>query len=146
MLSTRPVMGFDFGTVRMGVAVGQALTGTARPLAIIKTRQGQPDWDTISELLAQWQPALLVVGIPRHADGSANRVTDAALSFSQALQTRYHLPVETIDEYLSSHEAKRYLAESQSRGRKKRADLMATDAVAAALILQSWLQQRQAQF
>lgn len=144
MATTRPVIGFDFGTVRIGVAIGQALTGTARPLAIIKTRQGHPDWNTITALVEQWQPAMLIVGVPRHADGTSNRITKAALRFSRALQERYHLPVETLDEHLSSHEAKSYLAETQSCSNKKnkRNSSMALDAVAAAVILESWLQQR----
>src|SRR5512134_2202481 len=92
----RTVMGFDFGRIRIGVAIGQELTATASPLVTLKTRNGRPDWDGITRLIRQWRPELLVVGVPRHADGSDNAVTTAALRFSRQLEGRYGLTTVTI--------------------------------------------------
>lgn len=136
------VMGFDFGTTRIGVAIGQALTATARPLATVKVRQGQPDWDGVTRLIREWQPALLVVGVPHYADDTPNAVTAAALQFSRQLRQRYRLEVATIDERLSSHEANALLsAQAVQRRKGKRPDAMSVDAVAAMLILESWFNQ-----
>jgi len=128
------VLGFDFGRRRIGVAVGQEITASARPLTTLpSTRRQRPDWPAIDRLLAEWQPALVVVGVPRHADGSASAMTTAALRFSRQLRERCRLPVVTIDERLSSHAARARLAELDR-------DRTLLDAAAAALILESWLQ------
>lgn len=127
----RTVLGFDFGTQRLGVAVGSELTGAARPLTTLAGR----DWTAIGRLLEEWQPDLLVVGVPRHADGSASETTLAAERFARQLAGRYRLPVETIDERLSSHAAAERLATAP---RRRRADPGALDRAAAALILESW--------
>lgn len=136
---SRTALGFDFGRVRIGVAVGQELTATARPLAILPTRRQTPDWEAIARLIAEWRPELLVVGIPRHADNSPSAVTAAALRFSGQLEERYRLPVATIDERLSSWEAaaRRGTASGRRGGRM-------LDAAAAALILESWFHQQSA--
>jgi putative Holliday junction resolvase len=139
--SLRPgiVMGFDFGTTRIGVAIGQELTATATPLATLKIHKGQPDWDGITRLIQEWQPVQLVVGVPRHADGTTNAVTTAALQFGQQLQQRYRREVASIDERLSSHEANALLSAQATRWPKRnRSDSLIVDAVAAMLILESW--------
>ncbi len=129
-------LGFDFGRVRIGVAIGEAATGLARPLSVLPTRQHQPDWGAIARLIQDWRPNWLVVGIPRHADDSANAVTEAALQFSRQLGERFRLPVATIDERLSSWEAgQRRIATPSAK--RRRAD-QALDAQAAAVILESW--------
>ncbi len=135
------VMGFDFGTARIGVAIGQELTATATPLATLKAHKGQPDWDGITRLIQEWQPAVLVVGAPRHADGTANAVTTAALDFSRQLQHRYRREVATIDERLSSHEANGLISAATCWPKRKRSDGIGVDAVAAMLILESWFNQ-----
>lgn len=140
-LRPRTVLGFDFGHRRIGVAIGHELTGRARPLATLEMRQQCPDWEAIDRLIAQWQPDLLVVGIARHADGTPNPVTQAALHFSQQLQTRYQLPVQRIDERLSSWEAEELIATWYAPGHRGRRDKSTIDQVAAALILESWFNQ-----
>lgn len=145
--SLRPgiVMGFDFGTARIGVAIGQELTATATPLMTLKVHKGQPDWDGITRLIQAWQPVRLVVGVPYHADGTTNAVTTAALHFGQQLQQRYRREVISIDERLSSHEAQALLlAQASRRPNRKRADGPGVDAVAAMLILESWFNQSKA--
>lgn len=133
------MLGFDYGRARIGVAVGQEVTGTARPLAIVPALRQRPDWDAITRLLAQWRPALLIVGVPTHADGTTNDVTRAAQRFSRQLHGRYHLPVALIDERLSSHAA---AARQHEAPRGRRSGEL--DAWAAALILESWFHERRA--
>jgi putative Holliday junction resolvase len=129
----RVLLGFDFGSKRIGVAVGQELTGTARELLTLNNRNGAPDWDAITRLLEEWRPDALVVGLPLNLDGSEHEVSRMAKRFGNRLRGRYNLPVFTIDERLSSSEAESLLAE---QGRFDRADV---DKVAARLILESWL-------
>lgn len=129
----RVLLGFDFGSKRIGVAVGQELTGTARELLTLNNLNGAPDWDAITRLLEEWRPDALVVGLPLNLDGSEHEVSRMAKRFGNRLRGRYNLPVFTIDERLSSSEAESLLAE---QGRFDRADV---DKVAARLILESWL-------
>lgn len=137
----RIALAFDFGRTRIGVAVGEAVTGSARPLRVLPVRRQRPDWDAIGHLIAEWRPDLLVVGVPRHADDTACAVTEAALRFSRQLHGRFRLPVATIDERLSSWEAERRHFETASAGRR-RSGVAALDAAAAAVILESWFNHR----
>lgn len=120
---------FDFGTKRIGVAVGQTLTDTATPLEIITVRNNRPDWERIGGLINQWQPQALVVGNPLNMDGSRHPVGAAVDAFARKLQGRYRLPVLRADERLSTVEA---------RARQRNND--AVDHVAAQIILEGWLQ------
>ncbi len=138
--SPRVVLGFDFGRTRIGVAGGVALTGAARPLRVLPTRRQRPDWDAIDRLIAEWRPDLLVVGVPRHADGGANAMTTAALRFSRQLHGRFCLPVATIDERLSSWEAEQRSFEPAAD--RRRGNSAALDDRAAAIILESWFNQQ----
>ncbi len=137
----RIALGFDCGRIRIGVAIGEAITGAARPLAILSARQHQPNWDALARLLTEWRPDWLVVGVPRHADASASASTMAALRFSRQLHGRFRLPVATVDERLSSWEAEqRYNTLPTAQRRRQRA--AGLDAGAAAVILETWFQQR----
>ncbi|MBE0510339.1 MAG: Holliday junction resolvase RuvX [Chromatiales bacterium] len=135
MSKPRLLLGFDFGSKRIGVAVGQELTGTARELLTLNNRDGAPDWAAISRLLAEWQPDALVVGLPLNLDGSDHDVSRMARRFGNRLRGRYNLPVFHIDERLSSSEAEALLS---GQGRFDKADV---DKLAARLILESWLNQ-----
>jgi putative Holliday junction resolvase len=135
-MSPRIVLGFDFGTRRIGVAVGQGLTRSASALVTLSNRNGAPDWEAIGRLIGQWQPAALVVGLPLNLDGSDHEITRLARRFGNRLRGRYNLPVYTMDERLSSAAAEALLAE---QGRYDKADV---DKVAAQLILQGWLEQQ----
>ncbi|MCW8919020.1 MAG: Holliday junction resolvase RuvX [Gammaproteobacteria bacterium] len=130
----RTLLGFDFGTRRIGVAVGQELTRTATALVTLTSRDGGPDWAAIGRLIEEWQPAALVVGLPLNLDGSESESSRLARRFGNRLAGRYNLPVFTVDERLSSSEAEALLAE---RGRFDKADI---DKLAAQLILQGWLE------
>jgi putative Holliday junction resolvase len=129
------LLGFDFGVKRIGVAVGQELTGTATALATVRSRNGKPDWNMITELIRTWRPDALVVGLPLHADGTESGFTRSVKRFIHQLEVRYKLPVHPMDERLSSHAAAQHEGagkhELKSRG---------IDAAAAKEILQSWLQ------
>lgn len=133
----RIALGFDFGQMRIGVAVGDAVTDSARPLCVLPTRQQY--WDAIARLIAEWRPDGLVVGVPRHADDTANAMTHATLRFSRQLHGRFRLPVTTIDERLSSWEAEQRQFQSITRRRNSQGHV---DAQAAAIILESWFNQQ----
>jgi len=131
------LLGFDFGLQRIGVAVGQELTGTATALATVRSRNGKPDWDMITELIRTWRPDALVVGLPLHADGSESGFTRSVKRFILQLEDRYKLPVHPMDERLSSHAA----AQREGEG-KFELKSRGIDAVAAKEILVSWLQSK----
>jgi len=138
---TRTLLGFDFGTKRIGVAVGQELTGTANALTTLQARDGRPDWDALAALIEQWQPDALVVGLPLNMDGTEHEVTVAARRFGERLRGRYNLPVFYCDERLSSIAAEQTLAGSAlSRRKRQRREMV--DQVAAQIILQAWLEQQ----
>ena len=126
-------LGFDYGTKRIGVAVGQALLGSATALVTLTRKQGKIDWDSISALIKEWQPDAFVLGLPVNADGTAHDVTKAVQRFGNQLNGRYNLPVHTIDERLSSSEAESLLSLGKKAYSKE-----AVDKLAAKLILESW--------
>lgn len=130
-------LGFDFGSKKIGVAVGHLLTGIASPLQTLRSINQNPDWDGIAKLIKEWQPAGLVVGISKQMDGSDNLITPRMLKFCRQLDGRYHLPVHQQDEALSTFEAKQMLFDDVNVSATK---LWAVqDQLAAQLILQTWL-------
>jgi len=135
------VLGFDYGRTRIGVAVGQTVTRTASPIATLPATNGQPDWDQVAALIAEWQPSALVVGLPVNMDGTPGTTTEAAQRFARQLEGRYRLPVHWIDERLSSRAAEERLADSPL-SKKRRRDKRAVDAIAAQIILETWLNER----
>lgn len=135
-MSPGTVLGFDFGLRRIGVAVGQTLTGGARPLITLHDRDGRPDWDGIARLIAQWQPQTLVVGLPVNMDGSPHEFGVTVQAFASELRERHGLPVEFIDERLSSHAAQQRVAVMAGRAAKGQIDRLA-----AQVILETWLTQ-----
>ena len=139
MSQPRTILGFDFGLKNIGVAVGQELTSSASPLTVIKAREGIPNWDDIQTLLQQWQPQLLVVGLPLNMDDSEQEMTAAARRFGNRLNGRFHIPVEGQDERLSTYEALEQLGIRNKMQAKQRSDV---DRISAQLILQSWLNQQ----
>lgn len=132
--SNRIVCAFDFGLKHIGLAVGQSFLKTAQPIAIIKAKEGKPNWDELGHLLTQWAPNLLLVGLPLNMDGSESEMSTRARKFANRLHGRYGLNVELFDERLSSFEAKSKRHERVDSRRK----LTTVDAEAAQLILESW--------
>lgn len=135
----RTLLGFDFGTKRIGIAIAQEVTGTANPLVTVKAVKNKPDWESISKIIAEWQPDLLVVGLPLHMDGTEQDMTQAARRFSNQLNGRYQLPVALMDERLTSNEAESILSEQAGFGSNVFQDKAQIDMISAQLILQSWL-------
>ncbi len=131
------LLGFDYGTKFIGVAVGSTLTRTARPLAALAVaRSGQPDWAALTRLVEEWRPQALVVGLPLNMDDTPNPRTAAARKFGNRLKARYNLPVHMVDERLTTVLARQTLHETGVSGRRQKSKL---DAHAASLILQSFL-------
>ena len=132
----RTVLAFDFGIRRVGVAVGEPETCTAHPLRGIALA-GEARFAAVGRLIAQWRPARLLVGLPLGVEGAPHEVTRRAERFARQLRGRFGLPVELVDERFTSVEA-------ESRLRGKRNARIATDSVAAQLILEQYLGERAA--
>lgn len=131
----RTIMAFDWGLKQLGVAVGNDFTASPQPLQTLKARDGVPDWTAIETLINTWQPAVLVVGEPLNMDGTPTHLHARVKKFAQRLHGRFGLPVDLMDERLSSVAAKDILASQGHRGDYKK---VPPDAVAASLILESW--------
>ncbi len=129
------VLGFDFGTTRIGVAVGQGVTRQGRPLSPIKANEGIPNWDVIAKIVEEWQPDAFVVGLPLNMDGTENEMCQRARKFAKRLHGRYNRPYHMMDERLSSYEAKgQVIAQGGHRNFKENS----VDGLAAQMILESW--------
>ncbi len=132
----KTVLGFDFGTHWIGVAVGQTLTAHARPLSAIKSNHTRPDWQAIEGLLQDWQPQKLIVGLPTQLDGTNDEMTEPARKFARQLHGRYHLSIAMVDERLTTREA--YNVAIESADYKSKPEI---DSIAAVLITESWLRE-----
>jgi len=130
------VMAFDWGLKNIGVAVGTRALGTSQPCAVIKAKDGSPNWAEVEALIGAWNPALLVVGDPLNMDGSDAEITPRARRFARQLEGRFGLKVVMVDERLSSHVAKSEQAALGHDGDYRKRPI---DAEAANLILQTWL-------
>lgn len=138
-LQSDAYLGFDFGNKKIGVAVGYADTGIASPLQTIRSLNQVPNWTIISQLVTEWCPIGLVVGISKQADGSDNPITPRMEKFCRQLQGRYNLPVHRVDEALTTFVAKQLLFDDLKVSAAK---LWAVqDQLSAQLILQSWFNQ-----
>ncbi len=129
-------LAFDFGTKRIGMAVGQTLTQSACPIQAVKNQQNIPDWPAILSAIETWQPHALVVGIPVNMDGTEQPLAGRAKHFAKELQAKTQLTIHEADERLTTVEAKQQLFES---GGKKAIDQADIDSVAAQLLLQQFL-------
>ena len=132
------LLAFDFGTKSIGVAIGQRITGTARPLTAIKANDGTPDWTQFEKLLKEWQPELVVVGLPLNMDGTNQPLTDRARKFANRLHGRFGVKVELQDERLSTVEARAGLFE---RGGFRALNKGSVDSASAVVILESYFEQ-----
>jgi len=136
----RTLLGFDFGTTRIGIAVGQEITATATPLNPIKARDGIPNWDIIAAFVKEWQPDGFVIGLPLNMDGSENDMCQRARKFANRLHGRYNKPSYMMDERLSSYEAKgEVIKDGGNRNFKENS----VDGIAARMILESWFIENQ---
>jgi len=133
------LMGFDFGMKRIGVAIGQTVTLSARPLDTVQAKNGVPNWDTLNKLIKKWLPNAFVVGIPLNMDGTDQPISNEAREFAEALREHYHLPVYEMDERLTTKDARERLF---TEGGFKALQDGQVDRVAAQLILQSWFAEK----
>lgn len=130
-------IGLDYGQKCIGVAIGQTTTYTASPLQVISAKQGLPDWGILDALVNQWRPIGFVIGLPLNMDGTTQPITQEAEQFAHAIQQRYKKNIYFIDESLTTREARLQAYVSTYKKNKPKQRL---DAIAAAIILQDWLE------
>ncbi len=126
---------FDFGTKRIGVAVGQSITKTASPLPALSAKDGIPNWQDIKNIINKWRPEALVVGIPVNQGYENRQLEYAAKKFARRLKHRFKLPVFGVDEHLTSFAAKQALYEYGGEASLRKNSI---DSIAATLILENW--------
>lgn len=136
--AARTILAFDFGLRRIGVAIGQDVTGSASPLGVVANRDTGVDHEHIAALLAEWRPTVLVVGMPTHADGSPSEMQQPVRAFIDELE-RYALPVATVDERYTSVEAERVLKDARASGTRGRISKEMIDSAAAVFIAERYL-------
>jgi putative Holliday junction resolvase len=135
VVAPQTVLAFDFGLKRTGVALGNTLTGGARPIGTIETSENNQRFERIGLLIGEWHPDLLVLGLPLGSDGAETPLSKRVRRFGQQLGGRFGLPVKFVDERYSS-------AVVEDAIKPGRGDKAAVDAAAAAVILQAWLDQQ----
>ena len=128
-------LSFDFGTKSIGVAVGQSVAATAKELTPIKAKEGIPNWDEIQQLLVEWTPEIVLVGLPVNMDGSEMEMTRRARKFGKRIEGRYAQKIEFVDERLTTREAKMEAAENGHKGNYAKNPV---DSIAARILLESW--------
>lgn len=136
-MTIKSLLAFDYGTKNIGVASGQTITRSANAQAQLKAKDGVPDWNQIEKLLKDWQPDLVLVGLPLNMDGSESELSTRARKFANRLHGRFGVKVEMVDERLSSFEAK---GEVMEQGGSRHYKLNPVDSIAARLILESWFE------
>jgi putative Holliday junction resolvase len=135
------VLAFDFGIRRIGVAVGQTATRSASAEGVIPAH-GEPDWDSLNRKVRDWVPGRLLVGIPYNMDGTETLLTARCRTFAEQLSQRFGLPVELVDERLTSAAASNELRDARREGQKtRRVSRADVDAHAARLILETWMRE-----
>lgn len=133
------VLGFDYGARRIGAAVGNAYTGTARALEVIANGAQGPDWARVEGLVREWRPQILLIGLPLTMEGAEQKNSAAARAFAAQIAGRCMLPTHLVDERLSSREAAQRFAQRRAGGSARRKDALTLDAVAAEIIVEQWL-------
>ena len=129
------IMAFDFGTQKMGMAVGQALIESATPLALFPMKDGIPQWENLLKIIKQHQPQLFLVGLPLNMDDSESELSTRARKFAKRLRHQSNIRTLMVDERLTTREARDELDHYQAQGRGKK---LAADSLAAALLIESW--------
>jgi len=134
------ILAFDYGRRRIGIAVGQQITGSANPLGVVSNGESGPDWQRISRILDDWQPARLIVGMPANVDGSRADIAELVDQFVAEL-SRFDRPVHTVDERYTSIEAEAILKSGRAKGLRGRIRKEMIDSIAAVLIAERWLRE-----
>lgn len=136
------VIGFDYGARRIGIAIGILDIETANPLTTITVPSSGIPWDEITVIINEWKPSTLVVGTVKHETQNNNAIQKQVQNFCKKLNTRYHLPVETVDESNTSIKAYEILKDLRSKGQRKKINKTDIDKASAAIILDSWFSSR----
>lgn len=136
------ILAFDFGLKRIGVAIGNTLMASARPLTTLTQNAKGIPWEAIDDLFQTWKPKLLLLGMPERDSGQPSELAPAIKKFGEQLQTRYDLPLSYINEQFSSLEAKAQLKQQRQAGRKKRLQKADIDQQAAAILLNNWFNEQ----
>ena len=139
MTGHETVLAIDYGLRNMGIAIGNTLSGTAQPLAIINARDGVPDWDALAKLFEEWQPHRVIVGHPLNMNGSESDISQRVMKFARQIEGRCQRSVTLVDERLSSREAK---AAALASGHDGNFAANPIDDEAAAIILTTWLNEQ----
>ena len=129
------IMAFDFGTQKMGMAVGQSMIESANPLALFPMKDGIPNWDELLKIIRQYQPNLFLVGLPLNMDDSESELSARSRKFARRLRHQTNIETLMVDERLTTREARGELEHYQAQGRGKK---LAADSIAAALFIESW--------
>jgi len=132
------VIGFDYGERRIGIAIGILDLQTTNPLTTIIVPPSGIPWDEITTIIEEWQPNTLIVGTVTHTTQNNNAIQKQVQNFCKILNTRYHLPVETIDESNTSVKAYEILKDLRSKGQRKKINKTDIDKASAAIIIDSW--------
>ena len=129
------IMAFDFGTQKMGMAVGQSMIESANPLALFPMKDGIPNWDELLKIIQQYQPNLFLVGLPLNMDDTESELSARSRKFARRLRHQTNIETLMVDERLTTREARDELDHYQAQGRGKN---LSADSLAAALFIESW--------
>lgn len=136
MPDIKTILSFDYGTRWIGTAVGQSITQTATALKTFESKNNKPDWNGIEKLISEYQPDLLVIGLPLNSLGEEQEISQKARRFARQLEGRFHKPICMVDERLTTRQV--YIDSADNHRTKQQ-----IDALSAALIAQSWLDNHQ---
>ena len=124
------ILAFDFGTKKIGIAVGQTITKSSSPLAVVFNKDNRINWDQILEIINEWQPQLMLIGKPLNMDGTDSDIMKTVNNFFKKLNKTTNIPCEYVDERLTSFEARQNLSEIKTG---------LVDAHAAKILIDHWL-------
>nr|WP_298890414.1 Holliday junction resolvase RuvX [uncultured Acinetobacter sp.] len=133
--TAQTIMAFDFGTQKMGIAVGQSLIQNSNPLALFPMKDGIPNWDDLLKIVKQWQPNLFLVGLPLNMDDSESDLSRRARKFARRLRHQTNIDTWMVDERLTTRDARQDLMKLHAQGQAKH---IQADSLAAGLLLESW--------
>ena len=135
MQASQSIMAFDFGTQKMGMAIGQSTIESATPLPLFAMKDGIPDWNQLLKLVREWQPNLFLVGLPLNMDDSESELSARARKFARRLRHQTNIETWMVDERLSTRAARDELSHYHAQGRGKK---LSADSLAATLFIESW--------
>lgn len=132
------ILGFDFGTKYIGIAIGVTIINTAKPIGCIKVKNQQIDWEMIHQIINTWKPKELIVGIPKGLNNKSQNITIKSLRFYHQLKKKTKLPTHKVNEQLSTWEAKKLL-NLQAQQHLSIEELLHINSQAAAVLVAQWL-------